>query len=543
MTNGKIAILKEMDGCKNSAVKTTLFLLFFVATTIFGIPQPPNRQNATRVNVENADSLELSQNNPDISIMRGNVVFRHDSIYMYCDSAYLYRSSNSMEAFDSVRIVQGDTLSVYGDYLIYYGNAQLAKMRENVRMENKEVTLFTDSFDYDRIKNLAYYFDGGMLVDSLNELSSMYGQYSPNTKTAYFKEHVRLINPQFTLTSDTLIYNTETKIATFVSPTVIESDSGFVYTSRGWYNTVTEESRLFDRSTVVSKDKSKMITADSMSYDRTQGFIEAFGDMVLNDTVRKIIIMGDYGYYDEFAQFAFATNSAQMIEYSQRDSSFFHADTIFMATVDSVSREIKAYHGVRFFRVDLQGVCDSMQYNTADSILRLYTHPVLWNEAYQVTGDTINVLFNDSTIERMNVLNYSFVLQKIDSSYYNQLKGRNLTAYFNAGEIYEVVMEGNGEAIYYNLDNKDATPLELSKVTAPFIIFGINNRKINRMKSFPEPTMDIYPIPDLTPDIKFLQNFVDYGYIRPKNKEEIFVKTVMKTEDIPPPRRTRQRSQ
>jgi len=533
-----------MDGFKNNAAKTSLFLLIFVAATFFGISQQPpsnNNPKVTRVHVEHADSIELGQvsNNPDI--LRGNVQFRHDSAFMYCDSAYFYKLSNSLEAFDNVRIEQGDTLHISGDYLNYFANTRLAKMRENVRMENKGTTLFTDSFDYDRNRNFGYYFNGGMLVDSINELTSVYGQYSPDTKMAYFKNKVRLVNPQFTLTSDTLVYNTETKVATIISPTVIEADSGFVYTDKGWYNTESGRSMLYDRSVVISKDRTKTITADSMNYDRTKGFVEAFGDMVVNDTVRKIIIMGNYGYYDENTNYTFATDSAQMIEYSQKDSTFLHADTLFMLTVDT-TREVRAYYGVRFYRIDLQGVCDSLQYLTVDSTMRLYKHPILWNDSYQITGDTIKILFNDSTIERMNVINYAFALQEIDTSYYNQLKGRTLIAYFNAGEIYQVDVEGNGEAIYYNIDNKTAAPLQLTNSSAPFITFWIRNRKIARIKYVPDAKMAVVPIPDLTPDVKFLKDFVDYNYLRPKNKEDIFVKQAMRTEDIPPPRRVRNRS-
>jgi len=544
MTIGKIAILKGMDGFKSSAAKTTVFLLLFAATAFFGItqnPPPNNNPKVTQIHIEHADSSDFVQNNnSNINVLRGNVSFRHDSTYMYCDSAYFYNQTNSLEAFDNVHITQGDTLFIYGDYLIYYANTQLAKIRENVRMENNGITLFTDSLDYDRYKNLGYYFNGGMLVDSVNELTSVYGQFSPDTKMAFFKDKVRLVNPQFTLTTDTLNYNTETKIAIITAPTVIEADSGFVYSDRGWYNTISGESMLYDRSVVVSKDRTKTITADSMAYDRTNGFLEAFGNMVVNDTVKKIIIMGNYGYYDEKTEFTFATDSAQMIEYSQLDSAFLHADTILMKTIDTL-REVKAYYSVRFYRIDLQGVCDSLQYNTVDSTMRLYKNPILWNEAYQITGDTIRILFNDSTIERMNVLNYAFAMEEIDSTYYNQLKGRDLTAYFDAGEIYSMVTEGNGEAIYYNLD-KNAAPLELSKSAAPFITFMIKERKIRRIKWEPESTMNVFPIPDLNPDDKFLQNFVDYNYLRPKNKEDIFVKVTMKTEDIPPPRRVRSRS-
>jgi len=532
-----------MDGSKNSAVKTSLFLLIFVVTTFFGMPQKPPSNNSpkvTRVYIEHADSIELGQGNSP-NILRGNVQFRHDSAFMSCDSAYSYNLSNSFEAFDNVHIDQGDTLHISGDYLNYFGNTRLAKIRDNVRMENKGTTLFTDSFDYDRNKNSGYYFNGGMLVDSINELTSVYGQYFPDTKMAYFKSKVRLVNPQFTLTSDTLVYNTDTKVATIISPTVIEADSGFVYTDKGWYNTESGKSMLYNRSIVVSKDRTKTITADSLNYDRTKGLVEAYGNMVVNDTVRKIIIMGDYGYYDENTEYTFATDSAQMIEYSQKDSTFLHADTLLMLTVDT-TREVRAYYGVRFYRIDLQGVCDSMQYLTVDSTMRLYKHPVLWNDSYQVTGDTIKILFNDSTVERMNVINYAFAIQEIDSTYYNQLKGRTLTAYFDAGEIYKVDVEGNGEAIYYNINNKTAAPLQLSKSSAPFITFTIRERKIRMIKWETEPKMDVYPIPDLTPDLKFLQDFKDYNYLRPKDREDIFVKKAMKTEDIPPPRRVRNRS-
>jgi len=535
-----------MAGFKNSSTKTSVFLLFFVITTFFGIPQNPSSNNPptiTKVKVEHADLMEMNQNtNPDVWVLYGNVVFQHDSAYMYCDSAYLYNLTNALEAFDNVRIIQGDSLFMFGDYMNYYGDTRLAKMRYNVKMENNEVTLYTDSFDYDRNLDLGYYFDGGLLVDSINELTSIYGQYSPETKIAFFTHNVKMVNPNFVLTSDTLEYNTKTKIATILSPTVIESDSGFVYTSRGWYNTITEESMLYDRSIVVSKDNIKTITADSMLYNKALGFVEAFGNMILTDTVQKVIVMGNYGFYDEVEEFAFATDSAQVIEYSQPDSSYMHADSIFMKVIDD-EREVKAYYGVRFYRVDLQCVCDSMQYFTGDSILRLYKNPIMWNEAYQINGDTINILFNDSTIERMDVLNYSFAFEETDSTYYNQLKGRNLTIFFDAGEIYKMEVEGNGEAIYYALDEIDAAPLQLYKLEASYLTFMIKERKIVKIIWNPTPKMNIVPIPDLTPELKFLQGFVDYNYIRPKNKEDIFMKTEMKTEDIPPPRRIRQRQQ
>lgn len=206
----------------------------------------------TKVYLEHANTLSFDKDvNADAQFLQGDVCFRHDSSYMYCDSAYFFETTNSLEAFSNVRMEQGDTLFVYGNYLFYDGNSQIAYLRENVRMENGEVTLFTDSLNYERIPDIGYYFDGGLIVDSLNQLSSYYGQYSPGTKLAVFNDSVRLENPQFTLYSDTLHYDTESKIATILGPSVIVSDSGTIHSSRGWYNTETNTSLLLDRKSVV----------------------------------------------------------------------------------------------------------------------------------------------------------------------------------------------------------------------------------------------------------------------------------------------------
>ena len=535
-------IFKQKVGLQNKISKTGLFCLLFISSNLLlGMQSntPSSNQGVTRVYAEYADSTVFEKdNNPDVHILMGNVVFRHDSTYMFCDSAYLYNENNSLEAFSNVRIEQGDTLFIYGDYLIYEGNLNLAKMRYDVRMENHNITLFTDSFNYDRNINVGYYFDGGLMVDSLNELSSIYGQYSPDTKIATFKDSVTLLNPQFTLKSDTLKYNTIDRIATILGPTVIESDSGTIHSTNGWYHTETGRSTLYDRSTVVTKDGTKRITADTLFYNRDIGFGEAFSNMVIDDTTRKVILMGHYGYYDELKDFAFATDSAQFIEYSQKDSLFLHADTLQMQTIGE-EREIKAFHGVRIYRVDLQAVCDSLQFNTKDSTLYLYRNPILWNTGYQITGDTIQILFNDSTLERVNVLDRSFAMEKKDTTYYNQIKGKNLTAFFKEGELAQIEVEGNTESIYYPIEEKGVEFLGRNKTESTYMTIYIENRKPVKILWWPSPVAEMVPIPDLSPESKFLKEFVNYDYLRPQSKDDIFTKTVIKAEDVPAPRRQR----
>lgn len=476
--------------------------------------------DTTRVHLEQAEMLvHRADFDPDIQIFVGDVIFRHDSTYMFCDSAYLYQSTNSLEAFNNVRMEQGDTLFVYSNYLFYDGNSQVAYLRENVRMENNQVTLFTDSLNYDRLDNVGYYFEGGLIVDEENELSSVYGQYSPGTKLAVFNEDVTLENPDFILYSDTLHYYTDSKIATILGPSIIESDSGVVHTSRGWFDTEHNTSLLLDRSSILTGEK--ILVGDSILYDREIGFGEVFGNMFLQDTAQHIILEGQYGFYDERTEYAFASDSARFMEYSQGDTLYLHGDSLMMMTVDSTYREIKAFYGVRFYRVDMQGVCDSMQFNTKDSVLYMFNEPILWNEEYQMYGDTILVFFNDSTIDYAHVRQFAFAVQEVDTTYYNQLKGNDLKAYFEGKAVRQIDVAGNAESIFYPLE-EDGAMIGLNETKSGFLTILIKDNKLERLSIWPSPQGTITPIPDLRPDQKTLKDFHWFDYIRPKDKDDIY---------------------
>ena len=489
---------------------------------------PPKK---TKVYLIHSNTLSFDKAvKPDAQILNGDVCFRHDSSYMYCDSAYFFEQTNSLEAFSNVRMEQGDTLFVYGDYLFYDGNTQVAYLRENVRMENGQVTLFTDSLNYERIPNIGYYFEGGLIVDSLNQLSSFYGQYSPETKLAVFNDSVQVENPDFTLYSDTLHYDTESKVATILGPSVIVSDSGTIHTSRGWYDTVNNTSLLLDQSQVESGEK--ILIGDSIFYNRDTGMGEVYGNMSLIDTAQHVTLQGEYGYYNEQTGYAFATDSARFLEYSQGDTLFLHADTLQMVTVDSVYREIKAYYGVRFYRIDMQGVCDSMQFNTRDSVLYMYTEPVLWNEQYQLYGDTIAIYMNDSTIEYAHVIQFAFAAQHVDSSYYNQLKGNDLKAYFEGQELRRIDVNGNAELNYYPLE-KDGSKVGMNNAKGSHLTIWVKDNKLDKLKIWPSPVGSMTPIPDLKPDQKMLKDFYWFDYLRPKNRDDIYEVVKRKATESP----------
>ena len=479
----------------------------------------------SKVYLLHSDVLKKSKDNPDpnAQILVGDVVFRHDSIYMYCDSACFYEKTNSLEAFNNVRMVQGDTLSLYGDYLFYDGNTQLAQVRNNVRMENRTTTLTTDSLNYDRIANLGYFFDGGTLSDEENVLTSDWGEYSPATKMSVFNYEVQLVNPQFTLTSDTLRYNTATKIASIVGPSDIHSDENHIYSELGFYNTTLGQAELLNRP--VLSNNGKKLTGDSLYYDRNQGYGEAFNDVVFVDTINKNMLTGNYCYYNQLTSYAFATDEAVATDFSQGDSLFIHADTLQMFTyhldTDSVYREARAYHKVRVYRTDVQAVCDSLVFSSKDSCLTMYRDPILWNGQQQLLGEQIMVYMNDSTIDWAHIHNQALSVERIDSVNYNQVSGKDMKAYFKDGEMEQVDVIGSVRLIYYPME-KDSTLIGMNVSESSELNVYLENRKLKKMVMKPQSSGTLYPMDQLPPEKMKLENFGWFDYVRPLNKKDIF---------------------
>jgi len=483
------------------------------------------RKGLTRIDLLHADiAREDNFAAPDIEVLVGKVKLLHGHMYMFCDSALIHKKTNSVEAFNHVRMIQGDTLFIYGDYLNYDGISLIAKLRGNVKLVNRKTTLLTDSLNYDRLLNLAYYYQGGTVIDANNILTSDWGEYSPATKIAKFNHNVKLVNPKFVLTSDTLKYSTLTKVATILGPSTIVSSKNVIYSKRGHYNTVRDQGWLFDRSILTSG--TKRMTGDSIYYDRKKGYGKAFHNVIMKDSVNKNMLTGNFCYYNEISSNAYATRKALAMDYSQKDTMFVHADTLWMRTfnqkTDSMYRIMKGYHKVRIFRNDIQGVCDSLVYNTKDSCLTMYKDPIMWNSNQQVLGEVIHAYFNDSTIKWAHVVNQALTVERMDSIHYNQIAGKEIKAYFKSKQLDRADVISNVEVVYYPLD-KDSTMMFMNTSETSLLNLYMQDKKINKMVMSPQSTGVLYPIEQLPEDKMRLSNFAWFDYIRPKNKNDLFV--------------------
>ncbi|MDD2559622.1 MAG: OstA-like protein [Bacteroidales bacterium] len=473
-----------------------------------------------RIFLEHANSTNFDKNiSPDYHFLIGEVRFRHDNAWLYCDTAHYYRADNSLRAFGNVRIEQGDTLFIYGKTLFYDGNKKLAQIRKEVRMVNKEVTLYTDHLDYDRISNIGYYFNGGKIVDPSNTLTSDYGRYNPDTKMAFFKKDVTLTHPQFLMKTDTLNYNTETGVASIISKTEIEAENADIIAYRGWYNTKTDKSLLLDRSYVVSEQR--RLTGDSILYDQSLDIGEAFIDVEMVDSIRNITLTSDYALYNQSNNYALLTKKALLREYSGKDTFYLHADTL-LGQQDSIYDTFRAFYNVRSYRTDLQGLCDSAFYSTRDSVLQLFGNPILWADNQQISGQQIRLYTKNQQPDYMKVEGLALLASKEDSSLFNQSSGRELIAYFLENKVRRVVIEGNPESIYLPRDEKQKI-LGLNRLeNGSLNIFMDQEGKMEKLKVSPQPKGKFYPLQLVTEEIKYLEHFNWPIHLRPIDPGDVF---------------------
>ncbi len=493
-----------------------------------------NRYQEGKMFLERADIWKYDEqlgpvDEEQYQILSGNVVFRKGDMFMYCDSAHLYEQSNSVDAFGNVRMEQGDTLFVFADELNYDGSSELAVLYadagKKVRLINRDVKLETDVFNYDMAQEVGYYNIGGVLTDKNNRLESLEGEYHPNTKYAYFYFDVKLESPRdndtLNMFTDSLEYNTDTGIARLISATRIINKDGEILSTSGDYDTNTGVADLYNRSTVVTA-RGNTLTGDTLFYDRNAGFGHALGNMVFVDSARQTSLYGDYGYYNDVADSAFVTGRALVKEYSKGDTLYLHGDTI-IAYVDKADtmRVTNIFHKVRFFRNDMQGVCDSLSSSERDSILYMYHHPVVWSDQRQIFGNLINLHLNDSTIDWARLPEYGFMAEHIDEDCYQQLAGNDMTIYFNDSTVNRMYVEGSVQLIVFPIE-ADSTCNKYTYVESSTMDSYFANNTVESIHFWPTTTATVTPLYLAKKNSYFLPKFAWYEDMRPTSPEDVF---------------------
>jgi lipopolysaccharide export system protein LptA len=491
----------------------------------------------------------------------GHVQFTtKDGMYMTCDSSY-FLDNNNIEAYSNIFIRQGDSLTITGKNAHYDGNTKLGIIEGNVICNEKDMTLTTSVLNFDSKNKTASYQTGGNIVSRDNTLTSKHGYYYSEAKTVSFRYDVKLVNPDYTMLADTLIYLTTTKTAVFVGPTNIVSKTDKLYCEQGWYNTQTQNSHLTKKAIIYSGKN--ILHADSIHYDKKKETGFGFGHVQMIDTAEKTIICGQKSYSNQKKGIMWITGNTLLTKLMGKDSLFATSDTMFAydkkikVLKTSVAKDtlliirdttkqleerrkskealikdstnyiqkdstvIKAYHRLKIFKTDMQGVADTMIYSTYDSTLTLIHLPVMWAKKNQLSGKKIIAYFSNDKIDKVHIPENTFIIEQIDTIHFNQIKGKLLWAYFKDDTIRRIDVINNALAVYYLQNDKKRLQgvnlIESSKITVKE-----KAGELNQITFVKKPIAKILPMKNLNTKEIEIKGFDWQDYRQPKSKADLF---------------------
>jgi lipopolysaccharide export system protein LptA len=496
-----------------------------ITAFIFGIIifQGPSALAQKKVHLKHADVLKRGGKGDErFERLVGNVILVQNATTIYSDSAHLYKKRNSVEAFGHVHIVEGDSIDITGSRLEYDGNTKKAKLRNKVVFTKlATATLYTDNLDFSRLKNLAYYFNGGKLVDTTNTLTSVKGYYNTISNLASFKKDVHVTNPDYTMESDSLQYNSRTKIIYFVTDTkVVDKDSStFVY-NKGFYDTKTKVS---DVKKGTGESEQYTIVGDDYDFDGISNVGKVRGNVVMTSKKENLQIHGQASDYFKARGVSKVYNGAYVSKVTEdNDTLFMTADTLVsIDNEDESKKRILAYHNVKIYKKDMQGLADSLEYRPSDSTIYFYKKPVLWSEGNQMTADTIRMLIQHNTISKVYLVANAFVIAQDTLKNYNQIKGRKMTAELANSKIHRVMVTGNGETLYHALTEDNKALMGVNKSVSSKITIRFVDGKVNNLSFYVKPDAKFIPPHELKKDEMTLKGFEWKGDEKPLREDVV----------------------
>jgi lipopolysaccharide export system protein LptA len=529
-------LVKTRINPKTSIVKDT--------TPSIATPVTKNEVGGKIIEFLSAETYTIKKmDSMDFLVFVGHVKIRQGKTLLYGDSLILNSTKNTLEGFGHIHINDADSVHTYADYLKYLGANKKAFLRKKVKLTDGKGILTTDSLDYEVPTKTGIFKKGGKLVREKTILTSKEGIYYGETRDLIFRNKVELHDPENQIITDTLEYNTYSQVANFISPSKIITGPRTITTSNGNFNTGLKQGYLYDRSFI--DDSTYHFIADEMAVDDSIGTGLFKGNAIYQskDTLGFDLTAGNIKT-NKIKSVLFATEHPLLMIKQKNDTLYISADTLHTGKISDLTKSIpkardsvgvlkdtslnkyfEAYHHVRIYSDSLQGKADSLFYSLSDSTIRLLTNPIVWANNNQITGDTIYLYVKNKKPEQLNVFENAFAINKIDTtSYFNQLKGNRLNAWFEDGSISKMRTRGNAENIYFALDN-DKNFIGVNHSNAQIIEITFENNEPAKVIFRNQLIGNMTPIGQTPKSELEIRGFKWQENLRPKSKAELIGKT------------------
>ncbi|MDE3123983.1 MAG: hypothetical protein KGK14_00585 [Bacteroidota bacterium] len=504
--------------------------------------------HADTYNFQNKDSLG------QFIALVGHAEVQQAKTLFYADSIVLDQKQNILEAFGNVHINDADSVQTYSQYLKYLGKEKKAFLKNKVKLTDGKGVLTTNELEYDTQIKIGNYTNGGKVVNGKTVLTSKEGTYYGDTRDVIFKKNVVLIDPEYKIYTDTLLYNINTNITTFVCPSKVINGNRTILVSDGYYDLKHKIANFGKRPFI--DDSTYTFTSDYMAFNDSTGLGEFQGNAVYRskDSVGGYDIIANNIKTNQKEDAFLATEQPILLIKQEKDSIYVGADTLKSGKLStltktrpvpvirdslgaanrllitraealkdsSTNRYIEAFHHVKIFSDSLQAVGDSLFYSLHDSAFRLFTQPIVWSNTNQITGDTIYLFLANKKPKELTVFENALTISQVAPTYYNQVRGNIMHAYFFDGKINYLTTRGTPADNVYYVEDDNHKFIGVNKSTCSVIDAYFDNGEIQKVVFINDLKGDMNPMNQIDHASLRVRGFKWQDKLRPKNKFSIF---------------------
>ncbi len=417
-----------------------------------------------------SDTLKFNTTTRTVFFL-GPTLITTDSSKVYCEDGFYDTQNNLAEFRQEAQYARGARQQATADVIRYDGKNKEYTLDGNARFTDVNQEAIANTIRYEELKD-KYYLTGN----------------------ASYRDSVRNI------VAEEIVYDRKNEL----------------YSTKG-------------RSRIV--DPPQILEADAVAYTEANGSGVASGNIIWQDTSANLTVLCDRADYNRRTNYLKAIGGQRgrplLITEIDNDSLFLSSDTLLaLQKVDSLGtdtvRTLYAYHRVRIYKSDLQAVCDSLSYATSDSIFHLFEDPIIWSDTSQFVADTVDILLRNEQIDRIFLRSNAFIVNSTDEIFFNQIKGRDIMAIFEEGELRRMNVQGNAESVYYAQDESGGY-IGVNKIICSEMLMYFGNNAIDGIRFYAEPKANLIPMQQAKHSELRMPGFRWEVRKRPKTRDDVFL--------------------
>lgn len=498
-----------------------------------------------------ADSL-IYDGDQKIATLYNNVILQSKERQLFTEFL-IYNLNTKIGSYTDGALLKNKNTEIKSKVGRYFVNQERVRFYENVSVENEDFSLRADSLEYDSEADITYFLGPTQINQENSKIYCEDGFYDIENELAEFRQNAQYIQDDKTAQGDLILYNANEKLVILAGNAIYEEAERYAEGDTIKYYENTEDTRLIGnayykdeersmrgesifyngkteafesegRSTLV--DSTTILISDNVNFSQETDYGIATGNVELIDTVSKTTIFSEVMEYkkeEDYSKAYSVDGKRPMLQtLLEGDSLFMKSDTLISFEFgDSLDKKtiLNAYHNVKLYKSNLQAKCDSISFNTTDSILSMFYDPVIWSDSSQFTADTIDIYLKNGQIDRVDLKNKAFIVNTTDSLYFNQIKGKLVEVFFVEGAMDSMSVVGNAESVYFMLDEEEAY-IGMNKSICSEMSFTFEDSDLKDIYFYVNVNSNLIPMKDVDPS-NTLEGFNWQPRIRPKDKQDL----------------------